>query len=353
VKSTSSKSLSLTFFLLSLIIHIQIIWQLSVIEKNEPHTVNNGFLISLSHKKTVLPPEAAVLADQPIEPLELIETEVLKPQSDSIDELIHKIDTYNEEDRFESDNQDLNAEPILDYGDIQNVVQNKESAKKSFDRDIIVSNSDKAVVSNSSQGDSDDELLDASKSKDDNQNLGFDELDLESIGLTELGVESLEILPEQADLDIPKELLGNLGNMALLEEKDLGNVFVQDPFSANSSKKLKLINPILERLYGQVTAQWVDPFPTQKPKTSNIQEGSIIVQLTLDGFLINAYVYRSSGYYVWDYSWLDAVRAVKQWKLPKDPRIAAIYTTLSLRISSNDKETELMPYEKKLIARPN
>ena len=63
MKSTSSKSLSLTFFLLSLIIHIQIIWQLSVIEKNEPHTVNNGFLISLSHKKTVLPPEAAVLAD--------------------------------------------------------------------------------------------------------------------------------------------------------------------------------------------------------------------------------------------------------------------------------------------------
>jgi hypothetical protein len=235
-KSTSSKTFLFSFFLISLVIHAFSIWQLSVIENDESYANINGYVITLNYNKAPIMLEEPVTSEAVIVD-ETIKSIVPKKQSDPIDDLIHNIDTYNTEDRFESDNQDLNAEPILDYGDIQNVVQNKESAKKSFDRDIIVSNSDKAVVSNSSQGDRDDELLDASKRKDDNQNLGFDELDLESIGLIELGVESLEILPEQANLDIPKELLGNLGNMALLEEKDLGNVFVQDPFSANSSKK--------------------------------------------------------------------------------------------------------------------
>jgi hypothetical protein len=174
-----------------------------------------------------------------------------------------------------------------------------------------------------------------------------------SDGVNEIGVESLANLPEQPDINIPPALVGNLGNVAF-QEKDLGNVLIQDPEAEKQAKELKLVNLHLKNLFAQVEAKWVDPYKNKPPKKRiHSPQGVIVVNLKQGGHLKNASVYRSSGYNSLDDSWLDAVNAVSRFKLSDNPRVAATYLRFYVLFAAHEERKELMPFEKERYTQIN
>lgn len=152
---------------------------------------------------------------------------------------------------------------------------------------------------------------------------------------------SVDALPTLEELAIPNEFLDGIGNLELLSDGELSDTIVEQPFSESESKELKLVNRYLERMNKQVLAFWINPYQ------GNTQHRGIIkVELSADGYLENAFIYRSSGHRLLDISVLDAIRAVPRYEVPDNKIITArYYTNLSFHYSSIEEKTELMPFE--------
>lgn len=150
---------------------------------------------------------------------------------------------------------------------------------------------------------------------------------------------SAETLDEQ--LSIPKEFLDGYGNLALLSDSELRDADVPQPFSESKSKELELANKYLARMNDQVMEYWINPYSGNK-----MFRGIIKVELGLDGYLRNAFVYRSSGQKLLDISVLDAIRSVPRFEVPADEVLTArYYTNLSFHYSSIEEKPELMPFD--------
>ncbi|KZZ60204.1 hypothetical protein A3762_15685 [Oleiphilus sp. HI0125] len=268
------------------------------------------------------------------------EPTIPEPETAKEEDLIdHHIHEYKRGDEFSSNNQDVTKEAQLDFGAKQEIVKKKQSSKETIgEREALSTINKEARV---------DLAGNKTKQEDDSSgvsdNIGSgEELDTnDSSGEAEIGAESdIAFIPPE-ELKIPPEFLGNLGNMELLEENDLGNAYVEDPFSEQESKEFKVVNRYLKRFTEQVYEYWVNPYQGAK-----LFKGVIKLELDTSGYIVNAFIFKSSGHRLLDISALDAIRAVPRYEVPDNPVITErYYTNLSFYYSSIEEKTELMPFE--------
>lgn len=135
--------------------------------------------------------------------------------------------------------------------------------------------------------------------------------------------------------------LGMPGNFIMLADAQLSAVTVPHPFSDKRSKELNVVNKYIKQMNKQVMAYWINPY-----QGSQILMGIIKIELNVKGYLVNSYVYRESGDKILDISVLDAIRAVRRFKVPDNAIIVErYYQNLKFHYSSTDQEVELMPFE--------
>lgn len=151
-----------------------------------------------------------------------------------------------------------------------------------------------------------------------------------------------EIRPEPPNLDIPSDFLDRNGNLELLGEDDLRDKVVLHPFSKKKNDELTLANKYLQRMNRQVRKHWSNPY-----KGGRLYAGIIRVEINIEGYLEDVWVYRSSGLPYLDESVISAIKAVKRFEVPDDEIIVArYYSRMSFHYTSIEGETELMPFEK-------
>jgi len=135
--------------------------------------------------------------------------------------------------------------------------------------------------------------------------------------------------------------LGMPGNILMLADGQLSEVTVPQPFSDKKSDELKLVNKYIKRMNKQVMSYWINPY-----QGNQILMGIIKIELNAQGYLVNSYVYRESGDKILDISVLDAIRAVRKFKVPDNAIITErYYQNLKFHYSSIEQEVELMPFE--------
>ena len=140
---------------------------------------------------------------------------------------------------------------------------------------------------------------------------------------------------------ITDEYLAGIGNLELLSDGELSDTIVEQPFSETEASEIQLVNRYLQRMNKQVLAFWINPY-----KGNKMHRGIIKVELNTNGYLEQAFIYRSSGNTLLDISVLDAIRAVPRYEVPENEIITRrYYTNLSFHYSSIEEETELMPFE--------
>ncbi|WP_197472235.1 MULTISPECIES: TonB C-terminal domain-containing protein [unclassified Oleiphilus] len=265
--------------------------------------------------------------------------EVKKDKVNEEDLIDHLINEHKLGDEFSSNNQDVTKEAQLDFGAKQEIVKKKESSiGTKGDREAVSTVDLFAPIDMVGNGALE---VDAFTGVSDEVGVGDEAVANDSSGKAELGAESdIAFIPPE-ELKIPPEFLGNLGNMELLEERDLGNAYVEDPFAEQESKEFKIVNRYLKRLNEQVYEYWVNPYQGTK-----LFEGVIKLELDASGYIVNAYIYKPSGHRLLDSSALDAIRAVPRYEVPDNPVITERhYTNLRFYYSSIKQETELMPFE--------
>ena len=132
------------------------------------------------------------------------------------------------------------------------------------------------------------------------------------------------------------------GNIALLGDKEMSEVVVEQPFSELKSEELKLANAFLDRMNKQVLAVWNNPY-----KGQHIYRGTVKLELDENGYLQDVYIYRASGHPALDASVINAIRAVARFEVPENKILATrYYTNLRFYYSSTENKTELMPFQK-------
>jgi len=135
--------------------------------------------------------------------------------------------------------------------------------------------------------------------------------------------------------------LGVPGNILMLADAQMSEVTVPQPFSDKKSKELKLVNKYIKRMSKQVMSYWINPY-----KGNQILFGIVRFELNTKGYLVNSYVYRESGDKILDISVLDAIRAVRRFKVPENAIITErYYQNLTFTYSSIEQKIELMPFE--------
>ena len=322
----------------SVVLHalVYVVWSLSWGGKGQ-QSDEKSFIVQLSYVQPKPGIEESVQQSTP----EIEKPEVQDPLVDEENVLIdHLVDTYKVGEEYSSDTRDLTAEPVLDFGAKQEIVRKKELSKANEGRSFV-----ETIAVTGSAGTVGDKTQDSpSKSSvvTDLAGIGIEkESSPNTVGDAEQGAESeINFIPPE-ELKIPPEFLGNLGNMELLQENDLGNAFVEDPFSDKESKELKLVNRYLRRFTEQIYEFLVNPYQGSKP-----YDGIIRFELDTKGYLIHSFIYRSSGHRLLDISVLDAIRAVPRFEVPESEIITRqYYSNLSFHYSSKDEETELMPFE--------
>jgi hypothetical protein len=339
--------------LISCAIHFFLLSQVIAHNVRTPSNLqSNRFDIELVARQSLMPEPSETVVERPKKPEKKpnipaqVKTEIA-PDLSALEEL----KTFLKDEEITSDNNDPTNMPRLDYGAKQNAVVKKQSNDSSNGRALVAAKSNvpaPALLGDSGKAKNDS--FDGQFSDDGN---GNDEKNSLSDGVNEIGVESLANLPEQPDINIPPALVGNLGNVAF-QEKDLGNVLIQDPEAEKQAKELKLVNLHLKNLFAQVEAKWVDPYKNKPPKKRiHSPQGVIVVNLKQGGHLKNASVYRSSGYNSLDDSWLDAVNAVSRFKLSDNPRVAATYLRFYVLFAAHEERKELMPFEKERYTQIN
>jgi hypothetical protein len=159
---------------------------------------------------------------------------------------------------------------------------------------------------------------------------------------------TIDALQEIAPPDLQEDAEGalQLGNMALLSDRQLREAGVEQPFSEQESEQLRVVNLILDRMNRQVREHWVNPY-----QGGQMFRGVIKVELDIDGYLRDVWVHRPSGVVLLDISVLDAIRAVKRFEVPENKVVAErYYTHLSFHYSSIEEQTELLPFEREANA---
>ena len=160
--------------------------------------------------------------------------------------------------------------------------------------------------------------------------------------------------------EIPDHLLGNLGNMVQLADHDLSRTFVKEPFTEHESKETRLVNGFLKAMSEQVMEYWIEP--VRKSQTM----GSIEVELSDTGILLDSSLRRSTGDPETDAMALRAVRSVVQYKVHPNPEINRRYfaflifrysgsfsgiRTHALRARFGQKRRQLMQPSSQIILR--
>lgn len=150
---------------------------------------------------------------------------------------------------------------------------------------------------------------------------------------------STEYEYQQPNTQIPDDMLAALGNMELLDDHNLSDIDVKDPYSKTESQRIKMVNRYLQRMEQQIKTGWV------KPKQTNQQfSGVIKFSLTPYGQLTEAYIYLGSGNSELDRSALAAVKQVKRFAVPESVLVAAkYYNSLRFQYSSHDFSGETIP----------
>lgn len=162
-----------------------------------------------------------------------------------------------------------------------------------------------------------------------------------SIRQEKIGSSAGQDIPE---VELPSDFLNRHGNLELLSDQRLREADVPHPFSEQKSKELELANKYLERMNKQVRELWVNPY-----KGGRMFRGIIKVELNVQGYLENVYVYRASGLNSLDSSVIRAIESVPRFHVPDDEIIAArYYTRMSFHYSSIEAKTELLPFEVEL-----
>ncbi len=145
--------------------------------------------------------------------------------------------------------------------------------------------------------------------------------------------------PPAKTVEIPKEALASLGNMKMLDDHNLNDVEVEEPFSEIEAKRIRMVNRYLARMEAQIKSQWIRPDKKQQRVS-----GVIKFSLNVDGFLDEAYIYIASGDLQLDISALDAVRRVQRYAVPESKAVTAkYYRNLRFQYSSHEIESEAIP----------
>lgn len=145
----------------------------------------------------------------------------------------------------------------------------------------------------------------------------------------------------ELEFDIEKDLERDLGNIDLLSDRQLANVEISDPFTEKESKQIQLVNRYLQRMQKQVMAVWKNPY-----KGSQMHRGVIRMELNPQGYLVDRFVYQTSGIEYLDQSVLDALDSIDRFLVPENAIIAErYYTNLRFFYSSIEEEFDLMPFE--------
>lgn len=146
---------------------------------------------------------------------------------------------------------------------------------------------------------------------------------------------------QEPEFDMEASIENKIGNVALLNESQLRDVEVQDPFSEKESKQVQLVNRYLQRMNAQVKEVWVNPYTGKK-----MYRGVIRFELNSNGELVDSFIYKSSGLNDLDQSALKALHAVKRYLVPENFNdFDRYYRNLRFFYSSIEEETELMPFE--------
>lgn len=129
------------------------------------------------------------------------------------------------------------------------------------------------------------------------------------------------------------------GNVSMLDDSQLSETEVEQPFSEKESESLRMRNLIRARNTREIMKHFVNPY-----KGGKIYKGVIIYDLHKNGYLQKAYVYIPSGLDSLDDAMLDAIRAVERFEVSDDPKSLSNYH----EYTTNKIISESMPFEREM-----
>ncbi len=140
---------------------------------------------------------------------------------------------------------------------------------------------------------------------------------------------------------IPQKFLEKFGNLDMLDDGEMRETKIEEPFSKIESQTIQMVNAHLARMQKQVERFY------QKPvKEMHRLRGIIRFHLDPLGYLQEAYIFLGSGDIELDVAALDAVRSVPRYAVP-DNRILAerYYSVLNFYYSSDENRVDQAPWE--------
>lgn len=337
--SQQQRKIYTILLLVSLLLHVALLRYISL--DSEKGDYERPKLVTIQLKKSMSPPTLPDPVPHTPVPPPPVQKQPEHPekevQPDVEPELL--VDSYHGEEATSQNQTDTSADQ-LEYGMTQPGTKlKKQSGKEVIADDGVITTTGpaeafadlgaKADQAEPSQKGDLSELL-SQKSEESSQSEGFLE-----------DSDQLAISDSLKDLEIPEEFLGNLGNMTQLNELDLGNAFVEEPFSKNKGKEVRIVNGYLKRMSEQVRKYWDYEKSLKTPFV-----GSIIIDLSPYGYLENLKLVQSSGQNEIDEYALLAVKSVKRYAVHPNPDINRRYfSRLFFYFAGNSVEYELMPFE--------
>lgn len=259
----------------------------------------------------------------------LSETPPVKKSDQSILDPQLLIKSANQKDKTSSNNQDNKEQASLEYGAKQASEKRKEAKDNSTIKTHVITSKSNFIIK--------------TEEKNYSESLGIDKDNKSnnSDGKLEKADNQLKSDVDEI-LEIPKKLLGNLGNMTQLSELELGESFVEQPFSEHKSKEFKLVNGYLKRIAEQVYV-----FYSKNNNLKSDDTGTIHLKLDPAGYLVSRKLIRSSRNELMDKRAIKAIDSVVQYRLHPNPEINKKYfSELLFYYGGRKAEYELMPYEK-------
>jgi hypothetical protein len=276
-----------------------------------------------------------------------IKPKEIKPKTEDYIDPSLFVEEYSSGDTSGSSNQKNKDQTELDYGVKQNTERQKQASTKTDVEDIegmVTTTAERNNASNKGKGDEIelpafyDEIIGS-----DDDILGSDQETNDSVGEKEKGALSDKEIVIKGKVDILPELIGNLGNMRLLDDFDLDEAIVYDPYSEKHSAELKLVNRYFKRIIEQISENWLNPLSLSEKK-----QGLYLVirmEINTDGTLKRASKVLQSGHPELDESLLRAIKRVAVFGESIQPSIRENFSQIILRWRSDGKEYELMPFE--------
>ena len=162
----------------------------------------------------------------------------------------------------------------------------------------------------------------------------------ESEGEFEEGIES------DYQIDTLEELNNDateIGNTKLLRDSELAKAFIEDPFSENKSREVKIINKYFKHIQETILDGWVNPLSEGQIRKGPVVE--IVFELSSEGYIRFPKVKLQSIFPQLDESLIQRLEEMSNHKFAIHKSYINKYKYLRMTWSGATSSHELMPFE--------